>query len=85
MNNVIMRKVIVTANYQPLSATSLIGSVEISAAPSNVANVFFKGDDGSDVPWVAGEFHGGFKSVDLNTIQVKGTPGDVVTIVGGSW
>jgi len=45
--------------------------------------VNFKGDDGSDVPWVPGQWHE-FMNVDLKDFQIKGTPGDVVTIVGGT-
>lgn len=84
MNNVIMRKIVVTAAYQPLVAARLVGSVTITCAPDNAGQVNFQGDDGSDVPWAAGEFHS-FRSVDLSTVKVKGTAGDVVTVVGGSW
>jgi len=84
MNNVIMRKVTVGAAYAPLVADSLIASVTISCPPSNAGDVVFKGDDGSDVPWIASEWHT-FQNIDLAAIEVKGTPGDVVTVVGGSW
>lgn len=83
-NNTVMRKVDVGAAYAPLSETSLIASVEISALPGNAANVLFKGDDDSDVPWVPGEFHK-FERVDLSEILVKGTVGDSVTVIGGTW
>jgi hypothetical protein len=46
--------------------------------------VYFRGDDGSDVPWISGEWHS-LKSVDLADIYIKGTAGDVVTVVGGTW
>jgi len=84
MHNIIMRTVPVTAEYQPLSPTSLVGSVTISTLPSNSSDVFFRGDDGSDVPHQPGEWYEYF-SVDLSEIFVKGTPGDVVKIVGGTW
>jgi len=84
MNNIIMRTVPVTADYQPLSAVSLVGSVTISTPPGNTGDVVFRGDDGSDVPWIAGTWFE-FFSVDLSSIFVKGTPGDVVSIVGGTW
>jgi hypothetical protein len=84
MNNVIMRKVVVTGSYSPLAAGSLVGSVTISTPPTNAANVLFKCADGSDVPWVPGEWHS-FRSIDLSGIQVKGTPGDIVSVVGGTW
>jgi hypothetical protein len=85
MNGVIMRKVVVNASYTQLVPTSTpVGTVTISCAPSNAASVNFKGDDGSDVPWVAGEWHE-FKGVDLKDFQAKGTAGDIVTLVGGTW
>jgi len=85
MNNVIMRVVTITSDYQPLVSESLVaGTVVISCPPANAGSVFFKGDDGSDVPWIAGEWHE-FKGVDLSSILVKGTDGDTVTIVGGTW
>ena len=84
MNNVVMRKITVTADYQPLVSASLVASVTISTPPTNSANVLFKGDDGSDVPFVPGEWHE-FRSIDLAGIQVKGSPGDVVSVVGGTW
>lgn len=84
MNNVIIRTFSVSASFQPLSSTKLVGSVTISCPPSNATNVTFKADSGADVPWVPGEWHD-FVSVNLAEIQVKGTAGDVVTIVGGTW
>lgn len=84
MNNVVMRKIVVTPAYQPLVAQSLIATVEISVLPSNAAPVFFRGDDGSDVPWIAGEYHT-LKNIDLAELQIKGTPGDAITIIGGTW
>lgn len=84
MNNVIMRKTVVTADYQPLVTERLVGSVTISTPPGNADNVQFRGDDGSDVPWIPGEWHE-FRSIDLSSVLVKGTPGDTVTIVGGTW
>jgi hypothetical protein len=84
MNNAILRIVTVTGEYQPLAAGSLVASVTISTPPTNGANVVFRGDDGSEVPWVPGEWHD-FRSIDLAELRVKGTPGDQVTIVGGTW
>ena len=81
--NYVMRKITVSASYQPLSTAKVVASVTVSCPPSNVANVFFKGDDGTDVPWVPGEWHDLLR-VDLSEVQVKGTVGDVVTVVGGA-
>ena len=84
MNNILMRKVDVTADYQPLAAERTVVTVTISCPPGNSANVYFKGDDGSDVPWVPGEWHT-FHDVDLSQIQIKGTAPDTVTLNGGTW
>lgn len=84
MNNVIMRKIVVTADYQPLVSDRVIGSVTISTPPTNAADVIFQGDDGSEVPWIPGEWHE-FRSINLAELVVKGTPGDVVTVKGGTW
>jgi hypothetical protein len=84
MNNVLMRKITLTANYQPLAAVRTVVTVTISCPPANTGNVLFKGDDGSDVPWIAGEWHT-LVGVNLADIQVKGTAGDTVTLVGGTW
>ena len=84
MNNTIMRKIDVTTGYQPLVSERLVGSVTISCPTTNAANVLFKGDDDSDVPWLPGEWHD-FESVNLAEIEIKGTAGDVVTVVGGTW
>jgi len=84
MNNVIMRKLVLTADYQPLAAERVVGSFTISAPPGNAGNVVFQGDQGADVPWVPGEWHE-FNRVNLTEVQVKGTPGDIVTVVGGTW
>ena len=84
MNNVFMQKIDVTENYTPLASDKIVLTVTISAPPTNASNVFFKGDDGSDVPWISGEWHH-FSSIDLAELQVKGTPGDVLTVIGGTW
>ncbi|NIA06913.1 MAG: hypothetical protein GWP14_04610 [Actinobacteria bacterium] len=84
MNNVLMRTIDVTQNYTPLASSRTVLTVTISALPTNTGNVSFKADDGSDVPWVPGEWHK-FYSVDLAELEVKGSPGDVITIIGGTW
>ena len=84
MNNVVMRKIDVTGSYQPLASEALVVTVTISAQPTNSGPVYFKGDDGLDVPWLPGEWHS-LVRVNLSEIEVKGTPGDVVSVVGGTW
>jgi len=83
MNNVLMKKIVLTAEYQRLSDASLVASVTISCPPLNAGSATFKVDS-DEVPWVPGEYHE-FRSIDLFDIQVKGTPGDIVTVIGGTW
>lgn len=79
-----MRRVVLTPEYRPLSQNHEIVSVEISAMPTNAGQTLFKGDTGDDVPWIPGEFHS-FRNIDLSSMEVKGTAGDIVTVIGGSW
>jgi hypothetical protein len=81
MHKPIMRKIDVTEAYQTLPTLS--GSFDISTLPTNTGTVYFLGDDGSDVPWVPGEYHS-FAEVNLEEFQIKGTAGNVVTVIGGS-
>jgi hypothetical protein len=84
MNNVIQRKITVTGSFAPLATNRLVGTFEISCPPTNIGNVLFLADDGSEVPWVPSEYHL-FKRVDLASIRIKGLAGDIVTVVGGTW
>ena len=71
----------VTTAYAALSTSSLIFTGEISCPPANAAVVTFKDSAGNEAPWDAGEWHP-VKSIDLNTIQVKGMSGDFVVMEG---
>ena len=84
MNNVIMRQVSVSTDFAPLVPESLVGTFEISTPPTNAGNVIFLGDDGSEVPFLPGEYHTMVR-IDLAEIQVKGQAGDKVSVVGGTW
>jgi hypothetical protein len=84
MNNTIIRSINVTDTYAPLSATQLIGSVVVECPSTNAAAVYFQGDDDSDVAVEPGSSYV-FLSVDLNQFHVKGTDGDVVNVIGGTW
>ena len=84
MNNTIMRTVTVTADYAALASEKTVASVALYCPSTNTGTVYVLGDTGQDVPWVPGEWHA-FQSVDLAEIRVKGTPGDAVLVVGGTW
>ena len=84
MNNIIMFRVVLSDEYCPLADRTLVATVDVSAPPTNVGPVSFLGMNGEDVFWTSGEWHC-LVRVDLSQIQVKGTPGDLVTVVGGTW
>ncbi|HOD84865.1 MAG: hypothetical protein BWX88_05185 [Planctomycetes bacterium ADurb.Bin126] len=86
MNNVILRKINVTGSWQPLSAARLIGSVTIATPPANAGNVLFRNaaEPTQEVAWVPGEWYD-FYRIGLSEIEVKGSVGDAVTVVGGTW
>ncbi len=84
MNNVIQRRVAVGEAYAALVAVQTVATVTITCPPANVGAVYFLGDDGSDVPWQPGECHR-LERVNLADIRIKGTAGDSVTVVGGTW
>jgi len=85
MNNVLMRKIVVTGDFAALASEETVATVEISCPPDNAGSVTFQSldDTGEEVPWQPGEWHP-FDRVNLASVQVKGTPGDVVTVVGRS-
>lgn len=84
MHNVVQRRIALTAEWQPIAVGSLIASVDVSCLPTNSGPVFFQGDDGEAVPWIPGEWHQ-FWSIDLAALRVRGTPGDAITVIGGTW
>lgn len=85
MNNVLMRRIVLTADWQPLTDRDVeVATVDVQSPPSNSSPVLFLGDTGQEVPWIAGEYHT-LVRVNLADIRVKGTPGDIVTLIGGSW
>jgi hypothetical protein len=84
MNNTIIRCINVTDTYASLSATRLVGSVVVECPSSNGDVVYFQGDDDADVAVEPGSSYV-FLSVDLSQFRVKGTAGDVVNVIGGTW
>ena len=85
MNNVILRTIPLTAEFRALSPKDVeIGSVDVTAPPSNRQPVIFAGDDGSEVAWIPGEYHVLLR-VNLGAVRARGAPGDVLTLVGGTW
>ena len=83
-HNIVMRRVEVISSYRPLSDRPLVVSAEIGAPPTNQAPVYFRGDQGDDIAWPVGSWHF-FQGIDLSEVYVKGSYGDTVTIIGGTW
>jgi len=84
MNNTIMRSIAMQAAYARLSDTRVVGTVTLTSALGNAATVYLKGDTGDDVPLAPGEWHT-FERINLAAIEAKGTAGDILTVVGGTW
>ncbi len=84
MNNPYINKKDLTSLFVPLAAERTVVTVTITSPVSNGNTVYLAGQGGVSVPLEPGEWHT-FKSVDLADIQVKGTAGDIITIIGGTW
>ena len=83
MNNAVVKTIDVTDEYQALADRSMVLTFTLTAPISNEAAVMVKVDDG-EVDFSPGQWHT-LHHVDLATISVKGTVGDTVSIVGGTW
>jgi hypothetical protein len=85
----IARKIILTDTPTALSATPLVGDITLSFPPSNTgtASIYDPTDVALEnpVPVITGECLIDLDDVDLTKIKVKGTPGDIATIIGTTW
>jgi hypothetical protein len=85
MNNVLMRKIVLTTSYQPLSPkASEVVTVLVRLPSANKKEAVFAGEGGTEVEWDPGsQFE--LKRVNLAEIRVKGRAGDIVVLAGGTW
>lgn len=83
-NNVVLKTIDLTGDYQPLAAASLVASVTVSAPPANSASATLRTPDGAEVNFAPGEWHT-LHRVDLARLEAKGEAGDALSIVGGTW
>ena len=83
-NNLILRRIEVTPEWKPLSPIPLVGTVNVSAPPTNSGPVFIRAGAGEEVHFVPGEYHNWIR-VALDQVEVRGNESDVLTLVGGSW
>lgn len=84
MRNVFMKSITVTAVFQKLMDVPTVLTVTITAGPANAQPLQFRVDGGAIANWPKGVSHT-LVGVDLSRIEVKGTAGDTVLIVGGTW
>lgn len=82
-NNIIMRQPILTGSAQPLGGNEVF-TVDVSCPPGNSGPVYFQTGSSEEIPWVSGEWHR-LEHVRLSDIFVRGTPGDRLSIIGGTW
>ena len=82
-NGVVMRQIALTGVLQPLGGNEVF-TVDVSCPPTNTGPAFFKVGADPEVMWLPSEWHC-LHRVKLSDISVRGNPGDVVSIVGGTW
>lgn len=82
-NALVAKKIVLTAAYVPVSASTKVSSCALLAASDNAGVAYIRGDDGAtDVPIPRGiAFR--LEGVDLSQIYLKGTLNDVVVLLGG--
>lgn len=79
---ILIQSITVSAAWQPLAASRTVMTASITTSPSNTQPVQFRVDGGASVPWPAGVANT-LVGVDLSRIEVSGTSGDAVLLVGG--
>lgn len=82
-NGILLRQITVTATFQPLGGNEVF-TVDVSCPPTNSGPVYFKTGTGPEIPWCSSEWHR-LVRIKLKDVSVRGTPGDVVSLVGGTW
>lgn len=83
-NNVVLKTIELTAEFQPLAASSLVATVTLSAPPGNSDSVTLRTPDGAEADIEPGEWHT-LHRVDLARIEAKGETDDTLSVVGGTW
>jgi hypothetical protein len=84
-NNLILRRIEATPEWRPLSPVPLVGTVDLSAPPSNSGPVFLRAGPGEEVYLIPSEYHQ-LVRVALDSIEVRSdTPGNEITLIGGTW
>ena len=82
-DNIIIKTITLTADWQAISETPLVVSAELSVPPGNAHNVTVRTSTrpADEAVWIPGEYHRFFR-IDLSEFQVKGEPGETITVIG---
>ena len=83
-NNVVLKMIELTDQFQPLSAVPLVASITLSAPPANSGAVTLRTPAGAEAEMIPGEWHTLYR-VNLARLEVRGSAGDMLSMVGGTW
>lgn len=81
MRNIFMKSYSLTASYQKLATERTVLTATIIASPLNVGVMQIRVDGGTAANWPKGVSNG-FAGIDISRIEVKGSAGDSVLVVG---
>lgn len=84
MNNVIIRKVNLTNQFQRLATTKIVGNFTFRAGSTGSGAVLLRADDGSQDVNLDRAVQFTLNGVDLSDIQAKGNVGDFIVIIGST-
>lgn len=82
-NNILMRQLTLGEVAQALGGDEVF-TVDVSCPAANTAPVYFKIGAADEMPWQPGAQHN-LRRIRLSDITVRGTAGDKVDLVGGTW
>lgn len=81
MRNIFMKSISLTAAYQKLATERTVLTVTIIANPLNVGVMQIRVDGGTAANWPKGVSNS-FAGIDISRIEVKGSAGDSLLVVG---
>ena len=83
-NALVAKKIVLTANYVPVTATTHVASGTLLVAADNTGVTYIRADDEvTNVPIPRGVPFS-LVGVDLSKVLLKGTADDVVVIIGAA-
>ncbi len=79
-----MRSIALGAAWQRLADERAVLTATLTAAPANAQPALVRVDGGAPASWPKGVANT-FVGVDLSRVEVSGTSGDSMLVVGGTW